>query len=84
MKLFRRKITLDYIRKHYFDQVADVFETYKIGEIKELHQIFNVLYIRIIEDKVSLFRGYKTPDTWICDIEYIYQLKQMLKIYKIL
>ena len=84
MKLFRRKITPEYIRKHYSDQIADVFEVYKIGKIKELHHKFNVLFIRIMENKISLFRGYNSTDTWICDIEYIYQLKQILKIYKIL
>lgn len=83
MKLFRRKITPEYVRKH-FDKVGDVFEIYRIGETQQLKHKYNVLFIRITENKISLSRGYKNTHIWICDIEYIYQLKQLLKIYKVL
>jgi len=81
MKSFRRKITPEYVRKHYDIRVSSTYETYLIGTNNDINHV-NV-YIQIREDRICLMYGYFFPSYWICDIEHIYELKQMLKIYKI-
>ena len=84
MKLFRRKITPEYVRKHYKLR-TDVgpFEIYEIGRIDSKYDTDNV-FIEIDNKEIYLVIGDKDPVYWLCEIEYIYQLRQMLKIYKIL
>lgn len=83
MKLFRRKITPEYVRKYFQDTGKGLFESHKIGYIGDST---DELLIEIRDNnQICLSRGYNYYSSyWICDIEYIYQLKQMLKIYKIL
>lgn len=84
MKLFRRKITPEYIRKHYHNtHNGNFYSTFDLGKMNNGTHL-NHLFIQIRDNDICLLRGSITPSYWICDIEYIYQLKQMLKIYKIL
>ena len=81
MKLFRRKITPNWVRKHYQKPFKSLYEGHLIGEIPECNG--NKLAIDIRENCICLIMGYSMSSYWICDIEYIYQLNQMLRIYKI-
>lgn len=83
MKVFKRKITPKWIRKTYSTKISSTFETYIIGLIKD-DPLHNSIFIQIRGDEICLLRGIVGPSYWICDIEYIYQLKQMLKIFKIM
>lgn len=81
--MFKRKITEKYIRKHFNKKFPSVFEAYVISEIPK-HVWHNTLAIEIRDDGVfSLVIGHETSSYWVCNIKYVYQLKQMLKIYGI-
>lgn len=84
MKLFRRKLTPEYIRKHYTRRTdLGPFEIYEIGQIDSKYENNNV-FIEIGSKEIYVAIGNKCPVYWLCPIEYIYQLKQILKIYKII
>lgn len=84
MKLFRRKLTPEYVRKHYKLRTdLGPFEIYEIGQMGDKYND-NTVFIEIMDTDLCLVVGDKYPSYWLCGIEYIYQLKQMLKIYKML
>jgi len=84
MKLFRRKITPEYIGKHYKLRTdLRIFETYEIGQINDAFYD-DTIFLEIRDESICLLRGDNVPSYWLCNIEYIYQLRQILKIYKIL
>lgn len=81
--MFKRKITEKYIRKHFNKKFSSIFEAYFISKIPT-DVWSNSLAIEIRDNGVfSLVMGYSVSSYWICDIKYVYQLKQMLKIYGI-
>lgn len=81
--MFKRKITEKYIRKHFNKKFSSVDEAYFISKIPN-HVWNNSLAIEIRDDGVfSLVIGHETSSYWVCNIKYVYQLKQMLKIYGI-
>ena len=84
MKLFRRKITPEYIRK-YYELRTDLgpFEIYEIGQMGDKY-CNNHVFVEIKNTEICLVVGHKYPAYWLCTIEYIYQLKQLLKICKML
>lgn len=82
LNIFKRKrITAEWVRSHYPKPFNAIYEGHLIGEIPECNG--NKLAIDIRNNCICLIMGYSVSSYWICDLEYIYQLKQMLKIYKI-
>lgn len=81
LNIFKRKrITPEWVRSHYPKQFDALFEGHLIGEIPGCYG--DNLIIEIRDNSICLMRGYSLTSYWICDLEYVYQLKQMLKIYK--
>ena len=78
-KLFRRKLTKSFIEKRFKKLNGGLFDTYRIGYLKDGDSI-------LIEDRIDsicVCRGYDMSSYWIANVEYIYQLRQLLKLYKL-
>jgi hypothetical protein len=83
--LFRRKITKEFLKKH-FEQTEDpnCFDTYYISKIPNCTSIYQEnLYIEDRENRICVLRGIDVPSYWIMDVEYIYQLRRLLRLFGI-
>lgn len=78
-KLFRRKLTKSFIEKRFEKLNKGLFDTYRIGYLDQGDSI--VIEDRI--DNICVCRGYGINSYWIANVEYIYQLRQLLKLYGI-
>lgn len=78
--LFRKRLTKKWIEKHFPITWNSLFPARYVGTIDG----DNCLAIEMRDNnRFCLVMGYNVSSYWICDLEYVYQLKQMMKIYKI-
>lgn len=83
--ILRRKITKNFLEKH-FEQIREgCFETYLITVIDKDDNAFyqSRLFIENRDGRFCVCRGCYTSSYWIMDIEYIYQLRRLIKLYGI-
>lgn len=80
MKLLRRKLTLEYIKRRYSEHSKGLFPTYLIGYLEDGT---DCLLIEDRDDRFCVMRGYDVSSYWILDVEYIYQLRRLLKLYNL-
>ena len=82
---FKRRLTAEYIRKHYPQPFESFFEGHIIGKINENDcGILETLAIDIRKDGFCLVRGYNCSSYWLIDVEYISDLKKLIKLYKVI
>jgi len=83
-KLFRRKITKEFLQKHFKkEEDLTVFDTYFIGVLDDDSFYETLFYIEDRENRFCVCRGTNGPSYWITDVEYIYQLRRLLSIYNL-
>lgn len=81
---FKRRLTAEYIRKHYTKRFESRFEGHLIGEINENEcGILETLGIDIRGNRFCLVRGYNYSSYWLIDVEYVSDLKKLIKLYKV-
>lgn len=82
--LLRRKITKNFLEKH-FEQIEEgCFEAYLITVIDKDDAFYeSKLFIENRDGRFCVCRGYYVSSYWIMDIEYIYQLRRLIKLYGI-
>lgn len=82
--LFRRKITKEFLKKHFEKTNATLFDGYYICEIPEGKIIYQEnLYIEDRKNRFCVLRGIDVPSYWVMDIEYVYQLRRLLRLFGI-
>lgn len=80
--MFRRKLTQKYIEKHFPISWNSLYYARYIGPLDD--DGYDELGIEMREDgKFCLVRGYGISSYWVCNLKYVYQLKQMLRIFNI-
>ena len=79
-KIFKRKLTVEYLKKH-FQPFDSFYPAFVIGEIENDYN--DILAIEIRDNRFSLVRGYNVSSYWLIDVEYVSDLKKLIKLYKI-
>lgn len=80
-KIFKRKLTVEYIKKHFTQPFDSFYPAFVIGDIE--YKYNETLAIEIRDDRFSLVRGYNVSSYWLIDVEYVSDLKKLIKLYKV-
>ena len=80
-KIFKRKITVEYIKKHFTESFESFYPAFVIGTIDSDYG--ELLAIEIRDDRFCLVRGYSVSSYWLIDVEYVSDLKRLIKLYKV-